>query len=217
MEIPRAIFGRLWHFQSSILQLNGIGMIYLASQSPRRQELLAQLGVRFETIDASVHEQRQPGESPEQYVNRVAREKAGAGLLQLAGKAQAIVLGADTDVVIDGDVLGKPADAEQAADLLRRLSGRTHQVHTAVWVVTAGREQSALVSTEVRFAALSEAEITAYIATGEPFGKAGAYAVQGRAAAFIAGITGSYSGVMGLPLHETAVLLRNFGVPLWSV
>jgi septum formation protein len=150
-------------------------------------------------------------------VNRVAREKAGAGLLQLAGKAQAIVLGADTDVVIDGDVLGKPADAEQAADLLRRLSGRTHQVHTAVWVVTAGREQSALVSTDVRFAALSEAEITAYIATGEPFGKAGAYAVQGRAAAFIAGITGSYSGVMGLPLHETAVLLRNFGVPLWSV
>lgn len=191
-------------------------MIYLASQSPRRQELLTQLGVRFETLDASVHEQAQPGESPTQYVNRVAREKAGAGLLQLAGKAQAIVLGADTDVVVDGDVLGKPADAEQAAALLRRLSGRSHQVHTAVWLVTAGREQSALVSTEVRFAALSETEIAAYIATGEPFGKAGGYAVQGRAAAFIAGINGSYSGVMGLPLHETALLLRNFGVPLWS-
>ncbi len=191
-------------------------MIYLASQSPRRQELLAQLGVRFETIDASVHEQRQVGESPEQYVNRVAREKAGAGLLQLCGQAQAIVLGADTDVVIDGDVLGKPTDADQAAALLRRLSGRTHQVHTAVWLVSAGRERSATVSTDVRFAELTQSEITDYIATGEPFGKAGAYAIQGRAAAFIAGITGSYSGVMGLPLHETSVLLRNFGVPLWS-
>ena len=191
-------------------------MIYLASQSPRRQELLTQLGVRFETLDASVHEQLQHGERPEQYVSRVAREKAGAGLLKLGGHAQAIVLGADTDVVIDGDVLGKPADADQASALLRRLSGRTHQVHTAVWLVAAGREQSALVSTDVRFAVLSEAEIADYVATGEPFGKAGAYAVQGRAAAFIAGITGSYSGVMGLPLHETSVLLRNFGVPLWS-
>lgn len=191
-------------------------MIYLASQSPRRQELLAQLGVRFETLDAPVHEQIRPGENPEQYVNRVAREKAGAGLLQVGGQAQAIVLGADTDVVIDGEVLGKPADAAQAAVLLRRLSGRTHQVHTAVWLVSAGREQSALVSTEVRFAALSDAEISAYIATGEPFGKAGAYAIQGRAAAFIATINGSYSAVMGLPLHETALLLRNFGVPLWS-
>jgi septum formation protein len=191
-------------------------MIYLASQSPRRQELLAQLGVRFETIDASVHEQLQAGESPEQYVSRVAREKAGAGLFKLGGQAQAIVLGADTDVVIDGDVLGKPEDAGQAAALLRRLSGRTHQVHTAIWLVSAGRESSAAVSTDVRFAELSDSEIADYIATGEPFGKAGAYAIQGRAAAFIAGISGSYSGVMGLPLHETSVLLRNFGVPLWS-
>ena len=191
-------------------------MIYLASQSPRRQELLAQLGVRFETIDASVHEQRQLGESPEQYVNRVAREKAGAGLLQLGGQAQAVVLGADTDVVIDGNVLGKPADADQAAALLRRLSGRTHQVHTAVWLVSSDRERSATVSTDVCFAELTDREIADYIATGEPFGKAGAYAIQGRAAAFIAGITGSYSGVMGLPLHETSILLRNFGIPLWS-
>ena len=191
-------------------------MIYLASQSPRRQELLAQLGVRFETIDASVHEQLQAGESPEQYVSRVAREKAGAGLFKLGGQAQALVLGADTDVVIDGDVLGKPEDAGQAAALLRRLSGRTHQVHTAIWLVSAGRESSAAVSTDVRFAELSDSEIADYIATGEPFGKAGAYAIQGRAAAFIAGISGSYSGVMGLPLHETSVLLRNFGVPLWS-
>jgi septum formation protein len=191
-------------------------MIYLASQSPRRQELLAQLGVRFETINATVHEQLQVGESPEQYVNRVAREKAGAGLLQLGGQAQAVVLGADTDVVIDGNVLGKPADADQAAALLRRLSGRTHQVHTAVWLVSSDRERSATVSTDVRFAELTDREIADYIATGEPFGKAGAYAIQGRAAAFIAGITGSYSGVMGLPLHETSILLRNFGIPLWS-
>jgi septum formation protein len=191
-------------------------MIYLASQSPRRQELLAQLGVRFETINVTVHEQLQVGESPEQYVNRVAREKAGAGLLQLGGQAQAVVLGADTDVVIDGNVLGKPADADQAAALLRRLSGRTHQVHTAVWLVSSDRERSATVSTDVRFAELTDREIADYIATGEPFGKAGAYAIQGRAAAFIAGITGSYSGVMGLPLHETSILLRNFGIPLWS-
>ncbi|WP_395771932.1 Maf family protein [Arenimonas sp.] len=191
-------------------------MIYLASQSPRRQELLAQLGVRFETINVTVHEQLQVGESPEQYVNRVAREKAGAGLLQLGGQAQAVVLGADTDVVIDGNVLGKPADADQAAALLRRLSGRTHQVHTAVWLVSSGRECSATVSTDVCFAELTDREIADYIATGEPFGKAGAYAIQGRAAAFIAGITGSYSGVMGLPLHETSILLRNFGIPLWS-
>jgi septum formation protein len=126
------------------------------------------------------------------------------------------VLGADTDVVIDGNVLGKPADADQAAALLRRLSGRTHQVHTAVWLVSSDRERSATVSTDVRFAELTDREIADYIATGEPFGKAGAYAIQGRAAAFIAGITGSYSGVMGLPLHETSILLRNFGIPLWS-
>jgi septum formation protein len=191
-------------------------MIYLASQSMRRQELLAQLGVRCEAITVAVHEQRLAVESPEQYVLRVAREKAGAGLLQLAGQPQAIVLGADTDVVLDGEVLGKPADAAQAAALLRRLSGRTHQVHSAVWLVSAEREQSALVSSDVRFVMLSDADIAAYVATGEPFDKAGAYAIQGRAAAFIARIEGSYSGVMGLPLHETFQLLRSFGVSFWS-
>ncbi len=191
-------------------------MIYLASQSPRRRELLEQLGVAFDTVDADVHERRLPDESPQDYVVRVAREKAGAGLLALAGRPEAVVLGADTDVVLDGEVLGKPNDAAHAAELLARLSGRTHEVISAVWLVSGRREEHRLSVTRVRFAPLSAADAAAYVATGEPFGKAGAYAVQGRAAAFIERIEGSYSGVMGLPLHETWQLLRNFGVPSWS-
>lgn len=191
-------------------------MIYLASQSPRRRELLEQLGVAFDTVDADVHERRLPDESPQDYVVRVAREKAGAGLLALAARPEAVVLGADTDVVLDGEVLGKPNDAAHAAELLARLSGRTHEVVSAVWLVSGRREEHRLSVTRVRFAPLSAADAAAYVATGEPFGKAGAYAVQGRAAAFIERIEGSYSGVMGLPLHETWQLLRNFGVPSWS-
>ena len=113
-------------------------MIFLASQSPRRQELLAQLQVTFDVIEVNVHEQRQPGETPWDYVNRVAREKAGAGLLQLAGRPGALVMGADTDVVLDDAVLGKPENAEQAFAMLRALSGQTHEVITAVWLMTAG-------------------------------------------------------------------------------
>lgn len=191
-------------------------MIYLASQSPRRRELLDQLGVAFDTVDAEIHEQRLPHEAPSDYVSRVAREKAGAGLLALAARPDAIVLGADTDVVLDGEVLGKPRDAAHAAELLARLSGRAHRVITAVWLLSGGREGHRLSVSEVRFAPLSAEDIAAYIATGEPFGKAGAYAVQGRGAAFIESLAGSYSGVMGLPLHETWQLLRNFGVPAWS-
>ena len=191
-------------------------MIYLASQSPRRRELLDQLGVAFDTVDAEIHEQRLPHEAPSDYVSRVAREKAGAGLLALAARPDAIVLGADTDVVLDGEVLGKPRDAAHAAELLARLSGRTHRVITAVWLLSGGREEHRLSVSEVRFAPLSAEDIAAYVATGEPFGKAGAYAVQGRGAAFIESLAGSYSGVMGLPLHETWQLLRNFGVPAWS-
>lgn len=191
-------------------------MIYLASQSPRRRELLDQLGVAFDTVDAEIHEQRLPHEAPSDYVSRVAREKAGAGLLALAARPDAIVLGADTDVVLDGEVLGKPRDAAHAAELLARLSGRAHRVITAVWLLSGGREEHRLSVSEVRFAPLSAEDIAAYIATGEPFGKAGAYAVQGRGAAFIESLAGSYSGVMGLPLHETWQLLRNFGVPAWS-
>ena len=191
-------------------------MIFLASQSPRRQELLAQLQVTFDVIEVNVHEQRQQGEAPWDYVNRVAREKAGAGLLQLSRRPGALAMGADTDVVLDDAVLGKPENAEQAFAMLRALSGRSHDVITAVWLMSAGQEAHRVVSSKVRFAELSDDEINAYIASGEPFGKAGAYAVQGRGAAFIESIQGSYSGVMGLPLHETYRLLQQFHVPVWA-
>jgi len=186
--------------------------LFLASQSPRRRELLNQIGLAFETIDASVDETPVPGELPLDYVRRVAREKAGAGLMQVSAVPGALVLGADTEVVLDGQVFGKPVDAADAARMLRRLSGRTHQVMSAVAVVSAGREVEVVCCSEVRFAVLGEAEINAYVATGEPFGKAGAYAIQGRGATWIAHLSGSFSGVMGLPLHETATLLRGFGI-----
>ena len=187
-------------------------MLYLASQSPRRRQLLEQIGVRFGTLDVNVPEMRAAAEPPADYVNRVAREKAGAGLLQISGVVGAVVLGADTEVVLGDDVFGKPADAAQAAQMLRRLSGRTHRVLSAVCCVSAGGEEHVLNVSEVSFAPLSDADIDGYIATGESFGKAGAYAVQGRAAAFIAHLSGSYSGVMGLPLCETARLLAHFGI-----
>ena len=185
-------------------------MLYLASQSPRRRELLDQLGIDYGLLDVIVPEQRQPGEPPEDYVSRVAREKAGAGLLKVLVAPNAIVLGADTEVVLDDAVYGKPADAEDAQRMLRELSGRCHRVISAVWLVSAGREAHALSVSEVSFATLSNADIADYVATGECFGKAGAYAIQGRAASFIEHLSGSYSGVMGLPLHETAKLLRGF-------
>jgi septum formation protein len=188
-------------------------LLYLASQSPRRRQLLEQIGVRFGSVDVDVPEIRLPGEPPEDYVSRVAREKAGAGLLKLSGVAGAVVLGADTEVVLGDDVFGKPVDDADTADMLRRLSGRTHRVLSAVWCVDRGREEHVLSVTEVVFAALLPAQIQAYVASGEGTGKAGAYAIQGLAAAFVAHLSGSYSGVMGLPLFETAVLMRKFGVP----
>jgi len=187
-------------------------MLYLASQSPRRRELLAQLGLPFGLLDVDVPEQRQPGEPPEAYVSRVAREKAGAGLLAVMGNPAAAVLGADTEVVLDDVVFGKPADADEAARMLATLSGRTHRVVSTVWLVDAGREDHATCVTEVTMQELAPATIAAYVATGESFGKAGAYAIQGRAAAFVSHLSGSHSGVMGLPLHETARLLRRFGL-----
>jgi septum formation protein len=186
-------------------------LLYLASQSPRRRQLLEQLGVRFDTIDVDVPEVRAPEESPADYVSRVAREKAGAGLLKLAGVPGAVVLGADTEVVLGDEVFGKPADAVHAAQMLRRLEGREHQVITVVWCISARREERAVNESTVEFGALSDAALAAYIASGEPMGRAGAYAIQGRAAAFIARISGSYSSVMGLPLYETAQLLKHFG------
>lgn len=187
-------------------------MLYLASQSPRRRELLGQLGATFSVLDVDVMEQRAVGESPRDYVRRVARDKAKAGFASLdAGqRATAVVLGADTEVVLEGDVFGKPGDAADAAAMLRRLSGRTHEVISAVCLVGAERETDAVCLSKVRFAVLDETTIDTYVASGEPFGKAGAYAIQGRGATLIEYLEGSYSGVMGLPLFETARLLRHF-------
>jgi septum formation protein len=187
-------------------------MLYLASQSPRRRELLARLGLPFGVLDLDIPEQRQPGEPPEDYVRRVAREKAGAGLLKVVAVADARVLGADTEVVLDDDVFGKPRDPDDAAAMLRRLSGRTHRVVSVVWLVSASRESQVVSISEVTFAELDETMIAAYLATGEWEGKAGAYAIQGAAQAFIAHLSGSHSGVMGLPLYETAQLLRADGL-----
>jgi septum formation protein len=186
-------------------------MLHLASRSPRRRELLGLLGIAPGLLDVDVPEQRQAGEPPVDYVNRVAREKAGAGLLQVLAVPGALVLGADTEVVLDDEVFGKPADDADAARMLRLLSGRSHQVITAVWVLSASREEHAISVSELRLAVIDEAEIASYVASGEPRGKAGAYAIQGRAAAFVAHLSGSHSGVMGLPLHETYQLLRRFG------
>lgn len=187
-------------------------MLHLASQSPRRQELLRQIGVDFGVLAVQVPEIRQPGEPPEDYVSRVAREKAGAGLLKVLASPAAVVLGADTEVVLDDQVFGKPDSAGDAAAMLRSLSGRRHRVLSAVWLVSAAREEHVLQVSEVTFAPLDERQIAAYVDGGECFGKAGAYAIQGRAAAFIEHLSGSYSGVMGLPLFETATLLRKFGL-----
>ncbi|MFP7721907.1 Maf family protein [Lysobacter sp. A3-1-A15] len=188
-------------------------MLYLASKSPRRRELLTRLGVEFGLLDIDVPEQREPGEAPDDYVRRVARAKAGAGLLQVSANPSACVLGSDTEVVLDDEVFGKPADARDAAGMLGRLSGRTHRVLSAVSLVSAEREVQVLSESLVTFAPLDEAAIDAYLATSEWQGKAGAYAIQGVAEVFIQRLEGSYSGVMGLPLHETSQLLASLRTP----
>ena len=187
-------------------------MLHLASRSPRRAELLARLGLDFGVLDLDLPEQQGSDEPAADYVRRVAREKAGAGLMQVVAVPDAVVLGADTEVVLDGTVFGKPADAADAASMLRRLSGRTHEVITSVWLVSAPREAQAVSVSQVTFGAMSDADIDIYLASGEWQGKAGAYAIQGVAQAYIAHLSGSYSGVMGLPLFETAGLLREFGL-----
>lgn len=184
-------------------------MLYLASQSPRRRELLGRLRLDFRVLEVAVVECRQPHESPVDYVRRVALDKARAGLEAMP---VGVVVGADTEVVLDDEVFGKPGDAREAAAMLRRLSGRTHQVLSAVCVVSSDRTAQALSISDVTFATLDDAMIDAYVASGEPDGKAGGYAIQGAAQAFISHLSGSYSGVMGLPLHETARLLVEFGV-----
>ena len=187
-------------------------MLHLASRSPRRAELLARLGLDFGIIDLDLPERQGAGEAAAEYVRRVAREKAGAGLLQVVAVPGAWVLGADTEVILGEEVFGKPADAGEAAAMLRRLSGRTHTVATVLWLVSAGQEEHAMSVSEVTFDTLGDAHIDRYIDGGEWQGKAGAYAIQGAAQAFIPHLSGSHSGVMGLPMHETWALLREFGV-----
>lgn len=188
-------------------------LIYLASHSPRRRTLLMQLGVAHEVILIDIDETPHAGETPELYVARMALEKACAGRTTLSAVDRP-VLGADTSVVIDGEILGKPRDEEDARLMLRRLSGRAHLVISAVALVNAATEESCLSVSRVVFGDISDEAVCAYWQTGEPADKAGGYAIQGRAAMFVKRLEGSYSGVMGLPLFETAALLRGFGILL---
>jgi septum formation protein len=196
--------------------------IYLASASPRRHEILLQMGVEHEVLNVPAppgeDEPRLPGEEAARYVRRTAREKAvraQAWLIEslkdgaISGLADRPILSADTTVILDGDVLGKPHDAEHAAQLLSRLSGATHCVHTAVVLAAGGQLFEDVSITDVRFKTLTLAEIEEYCSTGEPMGKAGAYGIQGKAGMLIERISGSFTGVMGLPMFETARLLRT--------
>jgi septum formation protein len=196
------------------------GRIYLASQSPRRAQLLGQLGVGHDLLlpqageDAEALEALIAGELPAVYVERVTQAKLAAALQRLARSNLPArpLLTADTTVALGRRILGKPVDADDAKQILRSLSGRSHRVLTAVAVASAGRHWSALNVSQVRFAVIPDAEIDRYVASGEPFGKAGAYAIQSAIAGYIEHIAGSYSGIMGLPLCETAQLLRQAGV-----
>ncbi len=198
--------------------------IYLASRSPRRRELLTQIGVRFDLLlfrggpreDNEVCEDWLPGETPEAYVQRVARAKAefGAGLLTRRPLVQHPVLAADTTLDLDGEIIGKPRDEAEAAAILGRLSGRSHRVLTAIAMARGERVEHRLSVSEVCFRAIGTDEIRRYVQSGEPMDKAGAYGIQGRAAVFVEEIRGSHSGVVGLPLCETALLLRDFGYPI---
>ena len=198
--------------------------VYLASKSPRRQELLRQIGVEFTPLlmreaagrPRDIVETPLEDEPPLEYIKRVARTKASVGWIVMGkrGLAPKPMLGADTEVVQDGAVLGKPGDAAGAVEMLRRLSGQTHQVSTAVAVRWDKEININVSSSRVSFRALTDDEIERYVATGEPFDKAGAYAIQGRGAAFVSHLEGSYSGVMGLPLFETAELLARIGFPV---
>jgi len=199
-------------------------MLVLASSSPRRRELLTQAGYRFEVHPAHIPEDPLPDEDPLVYVTRLAREKAEAVFRELSGQTSflkvpldgqspLVVLGADTTVALDNTILGKPENEADAARILRLLSGRTHRVITGVAVVTAQGVEVAAEATAVRFLTLSDAEIAAYVATGEPMDKAGAYAIQGRAARWIPRIEGCYFNVMGLPLALVCSMLDSCHLP----
>jgi len=198
--------------------------LHLASRSPRRRELLTQIGVSFDTIvfrnpprdDKALDETPQAGEDPVVYVERVARAKAEHGwrIVDWRRLMAQPVLAADTTLEFDGEIIGKPVDGDDAERILRQLSGHTHRVLTAVAVAFDGRVESTLSISDVRFRALDDAEIRSYVASGEPMDKAGAYGIQGRAGMFVEHLAGSYTGVMGLPLFETAELLKRFNYPL---
>jgi septum formation protein len=192
-----------------------LDFVYLASGSPRRRELLQQIGVSFQVVGTAVDEAVRTDETPRGYVLRLAGAKADAGWDRSRDATDVPVLAADTAVVLDGKILGKPADREDAEDMLRQLSGRTHEVLTAIALRTAGGVRSRISRSEVTFRTIAAGEVRAYWETGEPHDKAGAYAIQGRAAIFVADLRGSYSGVMGLPLFETAELLAEAGVSHW--
>ena len=205
--------------------MNPTPRIYLASKSPRRRDLLRQIGVNFDVLifrsgergeDADVDETPIPGEAVERYVERLALAKAQAGMRRVLWRKMLArpVLAADTTLELDGEIIGKPRDAAIAHAILTRLSGRQHRVLTAVAMSDGERTRSRLSVSEVRFRTLSEHDIRRYIATGEPMDKAGAYGIQGHAAIFVDEIRGSYSGIMGLPLFDTAALLEIFGYPL---
>ncbi len=198
--------------------------IYLASRSPRRRELLRQIDVRFDMLlfrqderaDDDVDETPLSGEDVETYVARLARMKAEAGVRRLFMRqlVRRPVLGADTTLEVDGEIIGKPTSPADACATLARLSGRSHRVLTSVALADEMRCECLTSVSEVRFRTLSETEIRAYVASGEPMDKAGAYGIQGRAAVFVEDIRGSHSGIMGLPLFETASLLEHFGLPV---
>lgn len=193
--------------------------LFLASGSPRRRELLTQIGVPFQVVSASIDETPLPDECPAAYVERLARAKARAGREHLLGSsvsAPFCVLGADTAVVLDDQILGKPVDEANALAMLMALSGREHEVLTAIAILAAERCETRVVRSRVSFRTISQQEAAQYWASGEPQDKAGGYAIQGLAAVFVAGLNGSYSGVVGLPVCETAELLGQFGIPCWQ-
>ncbi|MCP2076227.1 UNVERIFIED_ORG: septum formation protein [Pseudomonas lini] len=190
--------------------------LYLASGSPRRRELLTQIGVPFTAVSADIDETPLDHESPSAYVERLARGKAEAGWRALETDVDGCVLGADTAVVLDGQILGKPLDQTDSMAMLLSLSGREHEVLTAIALLDGQRCESRVVRSRVRFRSITEQEAAAYWASGEPRDKAGGYGIQGLGAVFVAGLDGSYSAVVGLPLCETAELLGHFGIPCWQ-
>lgn len=191
--------------------------LYLASASPRRRQILQQLGLAFETLPQDIDERRLEGEAPGDYVQRLAKSKAAAALASLPGPERALCLGADTTVVCDGGIFEKPIDAADARRILGSLSGRTHQVLTAIALASADNTEVLLSTSEVTFRALSDSEINAYWATGEPADKAGAYGIQGLGALFVTDMHGSYSGIMGLPVAEAVTLLATAGINIKQI